>query len=668
MAKGKGGSKALTGILCFIFGFLFAIIVEAALIGGGIYFLLNADIDNLLSTVGVDNYDEETGKNIYINTNVEEGGVEKVTDLLDTLKGFADKGKDELTIGDFTSLFPVGDTFIDGIYSSLANALAGYDITEEDLREIIDEEQLKATPVASLGEFFRECGQSVKVETVMQIAGIDVAASPVYLAVAYGDRASVMYSVEDGSATALYADEFAYEDGAYIREDGQALGAELEEYLVARSDGSYALYYSVGEDGTAEAARYADGMFVPSGAEYTLYSEETAKLSGGYYYDSEGALIVLHARTIGEISEEESMTIENAIGMVYLADLLGDISADNAVMAYMVYGISDIKAADGGMQLPDGVTHTAVYHILGEDGEPVTDSDGNPVTKEAYVVTEGGVITDVYYLEETADGSGIKLGCNTTVDESVGRIDGLKDDMTIGELLGDSGDGDNVLLDALRDSTINSLADDINSLSIQELFADEIYGEGSEFVPVAGNEEEAAENPGSVVFDMNYLYYYFDGTEYVLLNGEITPPTGVDSTTAINGHLSGDHAYSIAVSRYGTIYTRGRVQGVWSLFLYEDYAGEGEISSVGEQLYYINDVAKMQLNVTANLRTTTLGGFMEMGIISETSEGTLSMSLDRFEGVGGYEVPEGKDTIGDLTISEFIQLIGALGTHFGQNP
>lgn len=628
MAKGKGGSKALTGILCFIFGFLFAIIVEAALIGGGIYFLLNADIDNLLSTVGVDNYDEETGKNIYINTNVEEGGVEKVTDLLDTLKGFADKGKDELTIGDFTSLFPVGDTFIDGIYSSLANALAGYDITEEDLREIIDEEQLKATPVASLGEFFRECGQSVKVETVMQIAGIDVAASPVYLAVAYGDRASVMYSVEDGSATALYADEFAYEDGAYIREDGQALGAELEEYIVARSDGSYALYYSVGEDGTAEAARYADGMFVPSGAEYTLYSEETAKLSGGYYYDSEGALVVLHARTIGEISEEESMTIENAIGMVYLADLLGDISADNAVMAYMVYGISGITAADGSMQLPDGVTHTAVYHILGEDGEPVTDPEGNPVTKEAYVVTEGGVITDVYYLEETADGSGIKLGCNTTVDESVGRIDGLKDDMTIGELLGDSGDGDNVLLDALRDSTINSLADDINSLSIQELFAEDIYADGGELAQVT-----------EATFSADYIYYT-DETGGELVNG--------------TGKLEG-----LWSEEYAGYYTYGATAGVWSLFLYEGGS---------EQLYYINDIAEMQLNVTANLRTTTLGGFMEMGIISETSEGTLSMSLDRFEGVGGYEVPEGKDTIGDLTISEFIQLIGALGTHFGQNP
>lgn len=110
---------------------------------------------------------------------------------------------------------------------------------------------------------------------------------------------------------------------------------------------------------------------------------------------------------------------------------------------------------------------------------------------------------------------------------------------------------------------------------------------------------------------------------------------------------------------YAGYYTYGATAGVWSLFLYEGGS---------EQLYYINDVAKMQLNVTANLRTTTLGGFMEMGIISETSEGTLSMSLDRFEGVGGYEVPEGKDTIGDLTISEFIQLIGALGTYFGQNP
>ena len=50
----KGGSKALTGILCFIFGFLFAIIVEVAAIAAGIYFLLNADIDGIFSLAGID--------------------------------------------------------------------------------------------------------------------------------------------------------------------------------------------------------------------------------------------------------------------------------------------------------------------------------------------------------------------------------------------------------------------------------------------------------------------------------------------------------------------------------------------------------------------------------------------------------------------------------------
>ena len=63
----KGGSKALTGILCFIFGFLFAIIVEVAVIAAGVYFLMSADIDKIMSTVGVENTDAD-GNKIYINT------------------------------------------------------------------------------------------------------------------------------------------------------------------------------------------------------------------------------------------------------------------------------------------------------------------------------------------------------------------------------------------------------------------------------------------------------------------------------------------------------------------------------------------------------------------------------------------------------------------------
>lgn len=657
MAKGKSGSKALTGILCFIFGFLFAVIVEAALIGGGILFLMNADIDKLLSTVGVDNYDEDTGKNIYINTDVDEGGVKKVTDLITALKDIAGKGKDNITIGDLGTLFPIVETYIDGAYSSVADALASYNITEEDLRGIIDEEELVATPVSKLGEFFKESGKGVKVETVMKMAGITVEASPVYLAVAYGNEATLMYSEADGSVSVLYADGFSAgeQEGTYVRDaDGQALPAELVAYLVEQTDGGMTLYYDVDENGAAEIAEYDGGSFAPSGREYPLYSAELATPSGGYYYDSEGALVVLDARTIGDLTSEEAMTVESAVRMMRLCDLLGDVSADDAVMAYLVYGVSDVVPVQDGQTVPEGVTHTATYRVIGKDGKPLEDADGAAVTRTAYIETANGVITGAYYFENGQDG--LRTDCATSVDEAVGRMDGLKDDVTIGELIPES-DG-NTVLDALRDSTINSLADDINALSIQELFADEIYGNDG-FVPVAANEDDAAENPGSVAFDTEYLYYYFDGEDYVLLDGEITTDTGVGMTTAVKGHLTGSSAYSIAVNVYGTIYTRGPVTGVWSLLLYDDYAAEGASPDVGERTYGINDVAKMQENVTANLKTVSLTGLMELGVIEEDSEPTLNKGLDEF-GVPEGTFP-GKSTVGELTIGEFIKLVGMIG-------
>lgn len=127
MAKGgsKSGSKTLTGILCFIFGFLFAIIVEVALIAGGVYFLMKADIDDVLSLVGVENEDEN-GNKIIINTNVDEGGVQNITELISAVRDMLGDGVDNLTIGEVEGLFPVADRFVDSIYSGLAGALSAY--------------------------------------------------------------------------------------------------------------------------------------------------------------------------------------------------------------------------------------------------------------------------------------------------------------------------------------------------------------------------------------------------------------------------------------------------------------------------------------------------------------------------------------------------------------
>ncbi len=72
----KGGSKLLTGIISFILGFLFAIIVECGAVFGVYWFVMNKDIDTVLSAIGIENKDEN-GNDKYINTDPNNGGARK---------------------------------------------------------------------------------------------------------------------------------------------------------------------------------------------------------------------------------------------------------------------------------------------------------------------------------------------------------------------------------------------------------------------------------------------------------------------------------------------------------------------------------------------------------------------------------------------------------------
>ncbi|MDE6558090.1 MAG: hypothetical protein K2K39_03175, partial [Clostridia bacterium] len=86
----KGGSKLLTAIFAFIFGFIFAIIAEAGLIFGVVWYALNTDLDTVLSTIGIKNKDED-GNNIYVNTDKENGGVGNIKELFEGLQGLVYK-------------------------------------------------------------------------------------------------------------------------------------------------------------------------------------------------------------------------------------------------------------------------------------------------------------------------------------------------------------------------------------------------------------------------------------------------------------------------------------------------------------------------------------------------------------------------------------------------
>ncbi len=785
----KGGSKALTGVLCFIFGFLFAIIVEVAVIAAGVYFLLNANIDDIFGVAGIQNTDED-GNKIYINTNVDKGGVQKVTDLITALRDLSNKGTQGMTIGDLEDVFPVVSSGVDKFYSTLSGALAGYDISEEELRDIIDEEELKDTPLSQLGEFFSKCGDSVPMSTVLRFGGVEIESSPLYLSAAYGPEAAVIYG--DGGDTVLYKDTFTLSGDVYVRaEDGAVLPSEYEEYLVERGNHvDYDLYYLVSSSARASEAYVVSSTeegYAVTDTSYSIYSAENATLSGGYYYNSADELVVLHKRTLGELKESEDgiisafndvyitdvigneddeilhsvlggvtlgdllngkvsfedkmddvyvptvidvtpddaimmyvgysltdiqavsdkgyaytatriiyeqdengewqeagtvpcyVTVANgfvdrvyyiedgkeveykgvsvsaigtqtanittalrvkdvidieegdrlmeklgeykiadigqAVDELYLSDFLEDISADDSLMAYMVYGISDIQPVGAGEDVPEGVTHTATYHIS-ED-----------VSVRAYVVTTqqttgdevSYIIDRVYYVQD-----GEELECYTTINGVNDRVEGLKNDLKLDEIIEIS--EENKILYALKDSTINTLSSDIDSLSVQELFASDIYIDDSMKKVVAADPAE-----GEVAYSSVYLYYYLDEAagEYML---------------ADDGHFATLEEFEAAVETYGVIYSRGETAGTWSLLLYGNYAEEGQPEDKGESVYTVNNVAMMQENVLNNIKTSTLYELKNMGVIS-TEDSTLSHKLD------------GK-AIGDMTIGEFLDAFG----------
>lgn len=865
MAKGgsKSGSKTLTGILCFIFGFLFAIIVEVALIAGGVYFLMKADIDEVLSLVGVENEDEN-GNKIIINTNVDEGGVKNITDLITAVRDMFGNGVDNLTIGEVEGLFPVADRFVDSIYSGLAGALSAYDLTEEDLRKIIDEEELKATPVSQLGEFITECLNNVEVATVLRVAGINPQENAMFLSIAYGMEAGVIYgegeeivlyrdvytlnstsaeTPEEGegtqtqAATAVTDGEGASADPAegadcetyYVRQaDGSRLPQSMEQYLVPRANGTeYWLYYTVDDSGSAIYAEIAslaeteDGEeFTKSGVQYSIYDNRIAEISGAYYYDAQGELVILSSRTLGDVLESDG-GILSAFDDVYITDVIGgnsgaddmlmeifdgitvgdilngnvifddlldkvyvpdvlDVMANDAIMMYMGYSIVDVQPAE---DVPEGgiattYTGTAYVYELSADGSQwvreerpcviitsdigivqevwFTDGAGNrteryngvtitdinaqtanvlydlkvkdvieidesdrlmskigeyaianvgdaidevvladvltvdtgadsfelmaymvygindvtPVQSPAYIEIDGvqveyrytatyhylyeeggdiktqecdayvavdseGVISAVYYaLAEGGYGE-----CGTRLNDVSTRIDGLMNDLTIGELI--EIDEDNTILNAISGATISTLDETINALSIQELFAKDIYGVETPYEVI----ESGTAGAGEIAFDSSYLYYYYNSeNELVFVNSE----SGIGSGSL--GHLEE------FTDEYGTLYTYGPTAGAWSLLLYGDYDETESGSDIGEKVYTINNVAQMQANVIENIGSCSLNDFEDMGVIeySQTLDVPLSTIFPE------YTASEGKTTVGDLTMSEFLDALGTL--------
>lgn len=444
----------------------------------------------------------------------------------------------------------------------------------------IDMEELKATAFSKLGDFLQETVMDIKIASLLEDFAGDLADNEFLKLILYDDEgnAVTVRQLSDGSAL----DRLYSKPVLDLLDDGGDYGEITEEILGDMTVGDL--------------------------------------LNGADFGD-----------------KVQSLTLDSFVKV----DLNDGFSTTDTILAYVVYGVTDIEKSDGSIGGKE-YTHTCAYNTL--DGEKI---------KPCYLRTENGQIVEVFKIADDGSAEEIK---GTSVNDISSRAEGLTHDLTLGEIIDVSG---NKILEMIADSTIDGLSEDINGLAINELYADSIYASAS------GNEETALKylavspstQPSKAVNCISgYIYYVKDGENYVLASttGKLTAfEDGKEYYTFGEGKIMFDKSYVYYdadgnVLNKGTddagkaetfaenLYTYGAANAMWKLLLYSDGS---------ETAFSVNGITRMIDNVSQNIKSTTMYELNEAGIVD------MSNVVDREIKVeGDYK----GHTIGELTLDQLL--------------
>lgn len=250
------------------------------------------------------------------------------------------------------------------------------------------------------------------------------------------------------------------------------------------------------------------------------------------------------------------------------------LDTSEVVLAYVVYGLTDIREEHGVIK---GTYNPVKYKESNEEDKKRTyDAVINTEIKDGKTV-----ISEVF--ADIDDEPVCVSGCS--VNKVSDRVGGVTTDIEIGQLMEVE---DNKILRALRHSTVDSLPTDIDKLSINELYYEDIYktdeSEAVMRLAVAGEPADDTE----IQFNPQYLYYVKVGeNDYEMYNAGKENAGKVDEFKA------------------ETYYTYGKANETWKLLLYEtNTSDEGEHST--ERAYSVNSMDALIKNVKTNVRRTAL--------------------------------------------------------------
>lgn len=243
----RHGSKLVTGIISFLLGFIFAILVEIGAIFGVYWFVMNKDINTVMAAIGLPNTDDR-----FINTDKDNGGVTTLKELLSGVQGLVFENGELAIVGksfdDISNLIPATQMLLNTFYG-----------IADDYIEL-DHEAFESNPLMNLAQVLSDSVMNIKTGVLLEKLGMTAVvgddANPLVKSLVAGsecDYATVTYT--DGRESTLklpvMTDYYMMQEGNYARVDYNGLARPV--------NGVSAYHSNLGENMLSPSGKIKDG-------------------------------------------------------------------------------------------------------------------------------------------------------------------------------------------------------------------------------------------------------------------------------------------------------------------------------------------------------------------------------------------------------------------------
>lgn len=404
----------------------------------------------------------------------------------------------------------------------------------------------------------------LRLETILEV---DADSSAILIAICYGEK-GVDYTIEenvdhDGDPSTPAIDVIHATNPRTIgmlKNDKSVFdNIALDSLLTADHDDAVTMYLLYGKEGTHY--EIVDGnvkmsqmqVVVHNGFVYDVFGKRMTNASVSdltlTYKDADYTLVATGDNATVNVSESAT-----AIGDVYNV-----FNLDNSVKAYKRHTIGDLSNGD---LISDITEHLTIGEFLN-----VTEEDGKLL--------------------------------NTLKDKKFGDLKDAIPDLKVGEVLDDATIDSNRFLKHLSNSTLTSMGEDINSLTIQTLFEDQVY---ETYQDASGNYLNYDDS--RIYYNQNSGIFYADAEMTI-----ITKPVYLDKNGNKLYYNEADGKYYTTDTFDAGTQSNRALTGSWKYMLSNIETGEEKTD------YTISHVEDMVKQMTDNMHVATLNQLNQDGLV-----------------------------------------------------